>query len=217
MITTLLPILVALLLRVQVEATGAAAWLTKPTLATHEFSLSNRYADPGVNRVFKDNILLTLAILDKQALIPEPIDWEALEKPFTVRIALAPGEIFAFHEALLPEFNDKQIIAIPAHYNATDGFKSDGWLYGDGVCHLASLLYWVARDAGLGTVALTNHNFAPIPDVPREYGVSIYSNPFETAGSARQNLYITNTRENPIEFTFAYDGGSLLISVADMK
>ena len=93
-----------------------------------------------------------------------------------------------------------------AHFNYQDGFKSDGYLTGDGVCHLASLMYWAAKDAGLTAYAPTSHDFAIINGVPREYGVSIYSVPDDFDTSARQNLYIQNNLNFPVAFIFNYDG-----------
>jgi vancomycin resistance protein YoaR len=102
-----------------------------------------------------------------------------------------------------------------AHFNYDDGFKSDGYLTGDGVCHLASIIYWAAKDAGLAALAPTNHNFATIPEVPKEYGVAIYYIPGSHDTNAKQNLYITNTFDKPVQFAFAYDGTSLTVKVID--
>lgn len=77
----------------------------------------------------------------------------------------------------------------------------------------ASLLYWAAKDAGLAALAPTNHDFASIPEVPKEYGVSIYFTPGAHDANAKQNLYITNTFDKPVHFTFAYDGTSLSVKV----
>jgi len=93
--------------------------------------------------------------------------------------------------------------AVQRHFNYQDGFKSDGYLFGDGVCHLASLMYWVAKDAGLEAVSPVNHNFANVPEVPKEYGVSISFRPNKTYGSALQNLYITNNKKMPISFVLS--------------
>jgi hypothetical protein len=78
-------------------------------------------------------------------------------------------------------------------------------------------MYWVAKDAGLEAVSPVNHNFANVPEVPREYGVSISFRPNETYRSALQNLYITNNKEVPISFVFEYDGENLKISVKEDK
>lgn len=216
MIQTVLSIALALLVSAHTNLAGAALpWLGN-SLASHEFSLAKRYDSAFVNDVFKDNILLTLAILQNGGPLDQPIDWVALKKPTHISVTLAPGEVFAFHDSVLPAYQQKHIRSIAAHYNSQDGFKSDGFLYGDGVCHLASLLNWVARDAGLAVEAPVNHNFATIPEVPREYGVSIYSKPTKDAGTALQNLYITNTRSHPVEIIFDYFGDTLRITIREI-
>jgi len=181
-------------------------------LATHEISLNERYSNAFVNDVFKDNILLTLNYLDGAVESPKDISWSEVEKPFHYEFTLKPGEGFAFHDKLLPEYSGRVVKTTNAHFNFQDGFKSDGYLTGDGVCHLASLIYWVAKEAGLATVAPRNHDFANIPGVPREYGVSIYARPGEAA-SAYQNLYITNNKELPVRFVFDYNDSELTVSI----
>jgi len=163
------------------------------------FSLESRYPDPWVNDIFRYNILHTLSLMSS--------------KPYS--FTLNPGEVFAFHEDVLPEFTGKVTQTMHAHFNYADGFKSDGYLYGDGVCHLAALMYWAARDAGLEALAPTNHDFANIPEVPKEYGVSIYFSPGAHDANAKQNLYVTNTLNKPVEFAFAFDGANLTVKVID--
>ncbi|MCJ7805448.1 VanW family protein [Patescibacteria group bacterium] len=182
-------------------------------LATHEISLNERYGNAFVNDVFKDNILLTLNYLDGAIESPKDISWSEVKKPFRYEFTLKPGEGFAFHDKLLPEYSGRVVKTTNAHFNFQDGFKSDGYLTGDGVCHLASLIYWVAKEAGLTAVAPANHDFANIPGVPREYGVSIYVRPDDPTGSALQNLYITNNRENPIRFVFDYKNSVLSVGI----
>lgn len=184
-------------------------------LSYHEFSLNDRYADSFVNNVFKDNILLTLDYATGGKIDPYSIDWSGIEKPFKMEIKLKPGETFAFHEDVLPQFKDKKIITTNAHFDSSQGFKSDGWLVGDGVCHLASLLYWTAKDAGLEALAPTRHDFAPVPDIPREYGTSIYYMPGQNGSNEAQNLYITNNKEKSVTFVFNYDGQKLGITAQE--
>lgn len=181
-------------------------------LASHTMPLDDRYAVPSVNDVFRDNILLTLAYLRGIAKQGTPVDWNAVEKPFTYNFILQPGQTFAFHDSVLPEFQGKVALSTHADFASDQGFKSDGYLVGDGVCHLASIISWVAKDAGLQTVALVNHDFANIPDVPRQYGVAIYDDPNSPAASARQNLYITNNKTYPVTFTFAFTNNELVIT-----
>lgn len=184
-------------------------------LASRDFSLEKRYNDSFVNEVFKDNILLTIKYLTGDKINPKKINFEDVRKPFEYKLILEPGDTFAFHDDVLPEYDGKVARTTNAHFNAQDGFKSDGFLMGDGVCHLASLLYWVARDAGLETKARVNHNFANIPEVPKDYGVSIYAYPGRQYTDQMQNLYITNNKNREIAFEFKYDGENLKITVVE--
>ncbi|KKT56971.1 MAG: hypothetical protein UW51_C0015G0008 [Candidatus Amesbacteria bacterium GW2011_GWA1_44_24] len=186
-------------------------------VASHKMSLENRYGNAYVNEVFKDNILLTLRYLEGSVTEADKISWEAIEKPFKYEFSLKPEEQFVFHSTTLPEYAGNIVKSTNAHFNYQDGFKSDGYLFGDGVCHLASLIYWVAKDAGLEAISPTNHNFANVPEVPKEYGVSISFRPNEAYRSARQNLYITNNKEMPVSFVFEYDGKDLKVSVKETK
>lgn len=181
-------------------------------LATHEFSLNNRYEDSFVNSVFKDNILLAIDYAKGEKFEASKIDWKEIEKPTEYKLVLKPKETFAFHDDVLPEYKNKVNKTTNAHFNFQEGFKTDGYLAGDGVCHLASLLYWVAKDAGLDALAPTRHDFRAIPDIPKEYGVSIYSYLGNSYSNQEQNLYITNNKDKDITFTFAYDGEKLKIS-----
>lgn len=185
-------------------------------LSMREISLNNRQPDRFVNRVFKDNILLTLAYMDGEVAKREPIDWDEIKKPTIYEIRLNSNETFAFHEDVLPEYQNKVLKTTTAHFNYADGFLSSGYLYGDGVCHLASLIYWAAKDAGLATYAPTNHNFADIPEIPKEFGVSIYYLPGNKYDNALQNLYLTNTRQNPIVMKFEHKSDSLKLSIVEI-
>ncbi|MCL4360584.1 VanW family protein [Patescibacteria group bacterium] len=193
---------------------GPGRPVTVPTpkpLAYHAFSLDDRYGNTFVNTVFKDNILLAVRYTTGGAVNPNTLNWTAIQKPFTASLTLRPGETFAFHDNVLPEYRGKIAKTPGVHFTSAEGFKSDGYLVGDGVCHLASLLYWVARDAGLAAYAPVRHNFAPIADVPKEYGVSIYALG-DSRGSELQNLYITNTKPEPVVFRFSFDGTKLGIT-----
>jgi hypothetical protein len=182
-------------------------------LDTHSFSLKNRYNVGFVNDVFRDNILLTLAYMNGSVQDKTQISWDKINSPFSSEFSLEPGQGFAFHDQILPEYNKNVVKTTNAHFNYHDGFKSDGYLMGDGVCHLASFIYLVAKDSGLTAVSPTDHDFAKIPDVPKEYGVSIYDLPGAFETSARQNLYITNNLDKPVSFKFKYDGEFLTIDV----
>lgn len=190
---------------------------SEAVLASRTISLENRYPDSYVNSVFKDNILLNMAYLGGRINSASKIDWKAIKKPFSYHLELKPNETFAFHEDVLSEYQGKVNTTTNAHFNAQDGFKSDGYLAGDGICHLASLIYWVAKDASLNAKAPTNHDFMPIPEIPKEFGVSIYYYPGRTSTNAMQNLYITNNTLNTVHFKFDYDGKNLSLSIASVR
>jgi hypothetical protein len=183
-------------------------------LASRSFSLNQRYGNSFVNEVFKDNILLAVRYTQGNVKTKSDISWEEVTKPFSYSFTLNPGEGFAFHDQILPEYKNTIVKTTNSHFNATDGYKFSGALYGDGVCHLASLIHWAALDAGLKSVSLASHDFAKINEVPREYGVSIKYMPGEFANSSRQNLYIVNTQDKPVTFTFDYNGTDLKIGVS---
>lgn len=145
------------------------------------------------------------------------INWEEINKPFEYEFKLKPYETFAYHEDVKEKYKNSLVKTTIAHFNAEDGFLTDGYLYGDGVCHLASLIYWVALDAGLLTEAPTNHDFAAIPDIAKKYGVSIYYNPGSLSANARQNLYITNNRAKTVSFKFEYRNNTLKVSAIELN
>lgn len=185
---------------------------SKHLLAERSYSLEDRYPDKWVSGIFKDNILLTLAYL-RGYQGTQNVDWTAVEKPFHYEFTLQPGQTFAFHDDALPQFKDSIVKTTGSHFNWSEGYKYDGWLVGDGVCHLASFINWVARDAGLEVVSPTRHDFAAIPDVPAKYGVSIYANPQTVGSNELQNLYIKDNKQIPVEMNFDFDGQNLKISV----
>ncbi len=176
-------------------------------------SLDKRYGNTFVNSVFKDNILLTLAYLHGQVKNQRDISWNKVREPNDFTVIIDPGKTFAYHDTVMPQYDGKIESTTHAHFNETEGFESDGYLMGDGVCHLASLINWAAQDAGLKVEAPVRHDFAVIPEVPAQYGVSIYDTPTDPVGSARQNLYITNTLSSPLGLRFTYDGVNLTVSV----
>lgn len=183
-------------------------------LATHQISLDERFSVKSVSDVFKDNILLNLAYMDGK-IKDAQIKWDELEKPAKFEFSLDPGKTFAFHDDVLDQYKDSLVKTTQAHFNSQEGFKTDGYLFGDGVCHLASIIYWVAKDAGLSADAPTNHDFMAIPEISKEYGVSIYSNPFSKGSNAQQNLYVTNNKSKKITFKFDYDGTNLKVSAIE--
>jgi len=182
-------------------------------LASKTISLENRYANTWVNDVFKDNILLTIAYMRGAEKTQSP-DWNEVKKPFTYDFVLKPGETFAFHDtAYLPQYAQNVVKTTNAHYGGGEGFKSDGYLMGDGVCHLASLFYWAAVDANIEAVSPVNHDFAAIPQIDKKYGVAIYSDPNNPTTSRQQNLYIKNDQAEPITFRTVYNGSNLTVEV----
>lgn len=187
--------------------------LSTVALASRSFSLENRYGNEFVNDVFKDNILLTLKYMDGSVKGKNDISWPEINKPFHYEFSLKPGETFAFHDQILPEYNKNVVKTTNAHFNSYEGFKSDGYLVGDGVCHLASLIYWAALDAGLTAVSPTDHDFAKINEVPKEYGVSIFATPKSKTGGEKQNLYIINNLEKSVTFAFDYNGSELTVNI----
>lgn len=184
-------------------------------LAAVQYSLADRYGNAFVNGVFDDNILLTMAYMRGAVHKGERVVWGAVRAPFRYTLTLKPGETFAFHDRLLPEFQGKVVATTNAHFDSTEGFRSDGYLVGDGVCHLASFINVAAKEAGLAVVAPTPHNFAKINDVAKKDGVAIYYDPTAEGSSALQNLYVTNNKAGDVVFTFTYDGTSLDISVSE--
>lgn len=183
-------------------------------IAERTLSLTNRYANTAINDVFANNILLTLAYLSGTVSNSQHINWAEVQKPQKHEIVLQPGEVFAYHDSVAPEFADKTVATTRSHFNAAQGFLSSGYLYGDGVCHLASIINQVARDAGLGVTARVNHDFAKIPDVPREFGTSIYYDPTNEATSMAQNLYVENTYNKPVVIEIDSNKEKVVVRVA---
>ena len=196
-------------------ASPGSAHMPAAPLASVTYSMSDRYGNTFVNDVFSDNILLTLAYMRGAVHEGERVVWGAVRAPFTYTLTLKPGETFAFHDRLLPDFQGKVVATTNAHFDSSEGFRSDGYLVGDGVCHLASFMNVVGKEAGLSIVAPTPHNFAKINDVAKKDGVAIYYDPLAAGSSALQNLYITNNKDENVNFTFSYDGHALSIAVSE--
>jgi hypothetical protein len=181
-------------------------------LSSRTMDMTNRHAVESVNQVFADNILLSLAYLRGIQINPSSVDWEQVRQPFTHDITLYKDETFAFHTSVLPAY--AYVVATThSSFGLSDGYKHSGLLAGDGVCHIASLLYWAAKDAGLDAYAPTNHDFASIPGIPREYGVSIYYTVGNVSASAQQNMYIANRNDMPVKIRISYDGSVITTSV----
>lgn len=220
MLSALLPAIVSIQLASPSTNPILAQFQDRQLLAYRELSLDNRYSVKSVNDVFKDNILLNMAYLRDEVKDKKNINWDQVQKPFKYEMVLMPNETFSYHNNILDEYKGKVNKTLDINFGAQDGFKTDGYLYGDGVCHLASLINWAARDAKLEVKSPVNHDFAPIPDVPKEYGVSIYSQPNSSGSTAMQNLYITNSFKYPVMFSFDYADNKLKLSIfkiSDMK
>ncbi len=207
-------LIIAFAMLASISATNLPIQNPIHTLGEAQFSLSNRYAVRSVSDVFADNILLTLGYM-RGIVKDNTVDWGEIEKPFMYSFTLKPGDVFAFHEDVLPEFEGKVVKTTNAHFGSQEGFKSDGWLVADGVCHLASLMNEAATRAGLDVVAPTNHDFAVIPEVDRKYGTAIYFMPGEKGTNAKQNLYITNNKNKPVTFVITYKDNKLDIRVTE--
>lgn len=182
-------------------------------LSIREMSMNNRYPVASVSEIFKDNILLNIAYLDRRVTSASDIDWNKVTQASRSEFTLQPNEVFAYHDEVLPQYKGKVVMTTNTQFNKQDGYKTDGYLYGDGVCQLASLLNWAAKDANLEVYAPANHDFANIPEVPKEHGVAIFYDPSDLNHSANRNLYITNNQDKPITFVFDYSDGILKISV----
>lgn len=193
--------------------TGSHVGSSSQVLSNVTYSLSDRYSNTYVNDVFSDNILLTLAYLSRKVKNGDDISWDKIKSPDVFAFEIKPGQTFAFHDAVLNKYKGKVESTTNAHFDSSEGYKSDGWLVGDGVCHLASFMYVASLEAGLTAEAPTRHDFAKIEDVPQKYGVSIFYSANDPNSSAQQNLYITNNKSKTIAFIFTHSKDALNIKV----
>mgnify|MGYP001607814276 CR=1 FL=1 len=199
-------------------ATGSAQGVATRQLAGHEISLDKRvYNAPWMSNIFKENILLTIAYGRKIVAEGKPVDWDKVNKPFHYSFELEPGKVFSFTNMIDPKYTSVAQPWNQIHYYTSEGYLSDGILIGDGVCHLASLMNWVAKDAGLQVEAPTNHNFAAIPEISKENGVAIYYDPNNLSVSSKQNLYIKNNKNVPVQFVFDFDETNLTFSIEELS
>lgn len=187
--------------------------IEKTFLAEQTMDLSIRYPEPYINGVFKDNILLNLAYLSGKVQNAAQVNWDEIRKSSSYEFTLQPGEVFAYHDGVLPQFEGRVTKIGGSHFGGEDGYRSSGYLYGDGVCHFATLINWTAQSAGLQVTAPTNHNFAPVPGVDPIYGTSIYYAYGQPEVSGMQNLYVENTYEYPVTIHFTAEGNSLKVSI----
>lgn len=195
-------------------------------LAQKELDLTQRQADRYVNQIFADNILLYLHYLkgdadaagnDQQTTTNQKtVNFEEVRQPFSFSLTLLPGEVFSFHPDLLPEFQSKPKKTAPTTFKSTEGYRFVAGLWGNGVCHLASLMNRVAQEAGLKVVAKVNHDFAPVYGVPREFGTAIYYMDGAHSVNQNQNLYIENCYEFPVTLNFAASEEKVIMAVTHM-
>lgn len=179
----------------------------KQVLAKEELDLTKRLPTEYGARVFSDNILLALRYLNDPASAKAMAGkWEKVREPFTVEFTLAPGEIFAFHDNVLKDFQNPKV-TMHSKFFMDEGYLALNGLGGNGVCHLASLINWVAQEAGLEVIAKVNHDFAPVPGVPRQYGTAIMST------DQNQNLYLKNTKTYPVKFIFRADQEKVILEI----
>lgn len=184
-------------------------------IAERQISLEKRYAVKSVNEVMKKNILLNLAYLNQTVTKKAEIDWGKVTQPTHFKFTLKPNQVFAYHDDIAEKYEGKVAKTANTSFGASDGYLSDGYLYGDGVCHLASIINWVAQDAGLKTEVPKDHNFAPISEVPKKYGVAIYSDPGDKNRGINRNLYITNDKDHDVEIHFEYQGEELKVYITE--
>lgn len=206
-------IIVASIFAVTASAFTLGSLPKEQSLAYREIPLENRNADRFVSDVMKDNILLNAAYMSGKVTSKKDVNWDTIRKPFVYEFTLNPGQVFAYHDQVLPEYRGKVVKTTNARFNFQEGFKSDGYLYGDGVCHFASIIYWAAKEAKLKTIAPSNHNFAVIPNVPREYGVAILYMSNMPAVNAKKNLYVENTFDKPVTIRFRQVQNKLSVSI----
>lgn len=182
-------------------------------LGSASMSLDNRYGYDAPENAYKDNILLNLAYLSGEVKSKQDIDWDKIRKPFTLQFSLEPGQRFAYHDLIDPLYKDSVAVTVHTNFGAGDGYKFADGLYGMGVCHLASLIHKAALSAGIESIAPTNHDFYPIPEIPKEYGVAVYNNPSVPESSMKQNLYIKNNLDTRVDFRFDFDGDNLKVTI----
>lgn len=190
-------------------------------LARESIDLTKRVPDPVVSRLFADNILLNLHYMKgdvsdvsyepKKGAV-RPILWDKVREPFSFSIRLEPGEVLAYHDDVLPEFEGRKIRTGWTQFSMMEGYKIFDGLWGDGVCHLATLINWVSSKAGLRVKALVNHDFFPVPGVDRKYGTSIVYIPGSYT-TEMQNLYVENTFNSPVLLKFSARSDGVDLSV----
>lgn len=182
---------------------AAETILAVQEVRAHEtLDLTQRHGNKTINAGYTDNIRLYLHYLKGDGPQLEN-NWTKIREPFSFNITLAPGQLLAFHPALLPEFRNKAVFFADTNLSASDGYRFIDGLWGNGVCHIASFINMAASRAGLKVTAKVNHNFAPIYGVPKQFGTAIYFDSEKNLNSQKQNLYLENTQLNPVTIMFS--------------
>lgn len=210
---------------------AAPVTLSVQEVRAHEtLDLTQRHGNKAINAGYGDNIRLYLHYLKRD--VPgmltnrtnsgggSVIDWAKVRAPFGFSLAIAPGEVLAFHPGVLPEFSTRSLHVVQTSLDQTDGYRFIDGLWGNGICHLASFLNMAAARAGLKVTAKVNHNFAPIYGVPKNYGTAIYYETGQEVSNANQNLYLENQGLNPLTITVSVDDKNvemLVTATVDLK
>ncbi len=198
--------------QVGVIAPVATSQVEPVVLGTRSISLDHRQLNQPLNDIYKDNILLNMAYMRGVVTKGSTVNWDTVRAPFEYEFILQPGQTFAFHDLVSKEYTNVALTS-NSHFGGEEGYKYDGRLYGMGVCHLASVINWAAKDADLNPVAPTNHDFFAINEIPKEHGVAIYADPGSVGVSSKQNLYILNSKDSAVTFKFNFDGDNLKVTV----
>lgn len=186
-------------------------------LASHELDLTTRLPDPAGSEIFADNILLSLHYGKgdtNEMFDSSRINWDKAHSPFEFSFTLKPNETFAFHNNVLPEYKNSIVKTLNSKFFMEEGYKSLAGLGGNGVCHLATLMNWVAKDAGLEVTAKVNHDFYIVPGIAREYGTAIFYAEGGNGNSQNQNLYIKNNFDIPVVFNFKADNKEVILTIS---
>lgn len=192
-------------------------------LARQELDLNNRYPVNSVNEVFSDNIILYLhymngsvtSVLDteKSTANRRIIDWEKARKPLAFSLTLSPNEVFVFHPDVLKEFDEKNLTIVDTSFGSTDGYRFIAGLWGNGVCHIASLINWVSKEAGLTVTSKVNHDFAVINGIEKKFGTAIYYLEGSNWSNQAQNLYIENPYSFPVTLNFTVVDSKVVLTI----
>jgi len=183
---------------------------TQKTLASEYLDLDYRYPVETTSQGFKSNILTSLYYFSRIEAGDSEKDNPNAENdvPKLFSIKLNPGEVLAFQDNIPEEYTKYTVKTQKSYYRASEGYNLTAGLWGNGVCHLATLMNWVATEAGLQVNAPTRHDFAKIPGTDPKYGTSI-----STRSPKVQNLYIKNNQGFPVEFKFMILGNMLNLSI----